>query len=766
MILRRYLRREVLVNAAVGLLLFTFVIFMQDLGRALEATVHADAGSLAQLLALVLPTALVFTLPISLLVGLLIGLGRLGVDNELMAMRTGGVGPSRLLRPLLEVTAATLAVALFLTLWLAPYSARRLTVLTARLASVELATEVQPHVFFEPEDNPNWVIYTGGTEAGGRVWKQVLVAETAPLPGANPSTPPPTEATPVLTMAAEGTLVRRGANLVQLHLVNGAQYKLDADHPETSLVSAFQSIDIPFALPASPDTALSVTAIPLSQLWYRARYAPDWRAARVELHRRFALALACLALALLGIALGLRGGRGGKAGGFVLTLILVFVYYLLFIFGLGMARQGRMPPWLGAWGADLIFLALGAWALSRLDRIPHRPVEGIDPVAWVRSALSRRGRAAAPILERRRWMPSLLENYTIREFLGYTGLLLAAFLILVLVFTLFELTGPIVQNHVPAQVVLAYLLYFSPQMLYMMIPVAILVGVLITFGLMSKANEITAMKALGVSIYRLLMPVVFVAALLSAGQFALDATWLPSFNQKQDALRAQIKGQPAQTYRNPEHKWVFGQHNDIYYFSFFDPGSKVMAEVSVFQFDPQGFQMTRRIFAREARWDDAISAWVFTNGWVHEFAANGDNQFQRFVVASFSDLPETPAYFATDTRLGTQMTYSELRRYIDALRHRGYDVSRLNVTLAKKLAYPLITVVMALLAFPFALTVGRRGTVAGITVGIVVAIAYWSSASLLEALGNLNQLPAYLAAWTPDAIFLGVGVYLLLRVPT
>ncbi|HVA63475.1 MAG TPA: LptF/LptG family permease, partial [Terriglobales bacterium] len=164
--------------------------------------------------------------------------------------------------------------------------------------------------------------------------------------------------------------------------------------------------------------------------------------------------------------------------------------------------------------------------------------------------------------------------------------------------------------------------------------------------------------------------------------------------------------------------------------------------------------------------DDAISGWVFTNGWEGEFHDYAERGFQRFQVASFGGLPETPAYFTTDARQGTQMTYLELRRYIQALRKSGYDVSRLSVTLAKKLAYPLITVVMALLAFPFALTVGRRGTVAGITIGIVVAITYWTAASLLEVLGNLNQLPPAMAAWTPDALFLGVGVYLLLRVPT
>src|SRR6185312_7037140 len=489
--------------------------------------------------------------------------------------------------------------------------------------------------------------------------------------------------------------------------------------------------------------------------------------ARVEYYRRWALAFACFALALLGIPLGLRGGRGGKSGGFVLTLMLVFGYYLLFILGLGLARQGRLPPFWGVWGANLVFCVVGAWSIWRLERLPHRPVEGLDPVAWVRAALSRR--RVSPRLDRAgmmsHWTPKLLEGYISREFLGYSGLLLVTFLVLVLVFTLFELIGSILQNHIAPTVVLRYLLYFTPQMFYMMAPVAILMGVLITFGLMSKANEVTALKASGVSAYRLLIPVLVAACALCAIQFGLDATWLPGFNQKQDELHAQIKGQPAQTFRNPEHKWVFGQANDIFYFSFFDPGRAEFAGISVFEFSPANFQLTRRIFAKSARWDDSIHSWVFTNGWERVFGPT-QNSFQRFQVASFGRLQETPGYFATDARQGSQMTYRELQAYIHTLQASGYDVARLSIALWKKLSYPLITVVMALLAFPFALSVGRRGTVAGVTVGIVVAIAYWSSASLLEALGNLNQLPAVLAAWTPDVLFLGIGVYLLLRMPT
>lgn len=759
-ILRRYIRAEVLRHALLALLLFTFVLFMQDLGKAIEASVHTGPAAFAQLLILVLPAALVFTLPIALVVGVLIGLGRLGVDHELVALRTAGVSGRRLLTPLLQVAAASLALTLVLTLWLAPLALRRLDHLTTSLAAAEAADAVQPRVFFEPEKDPNWVLYVGGDAPGGG-WKQVLAANMA-----HP-------AAPELTLADRGVLLTRrardGATLLQLHLTNGAQYKSTPDNPASSLVSSFQSIDIPFFLPPRPASSLSLTALPLGALWRRARFAPDWRAARVEFHRRFALAFACLALALLAIPLGLRGGRGGKSGGFVLALILVFAYYMVLVLGLGLTRQGRLPPFLGVWAANLLCLACGLWALSRLDRLPRRPVAGADPVAWFRAWVARRlpsaSLAVRPI-RRRSWMPRLLEGYILREFVGYTGLLFAAFLLIVLVFTAFELMGSILQNHISPGTVLEYLLYFSPQTFYLLAPVAILVGVLVTFGLMSKANEVTALKSCGVSAYRLLAPVLLAALILCGLQFALDATWLPGLNQKQDALRAQIKGQPAQTYRNPGRTWVFGQNHDIYYFTFFDPGRASFADVSVFQFDPQRFQLTRRIFAREARWDGSIPGWVFTNGWERTFPASAPSVYQPFQVASFPQLTEAPAYFATDARQGSQMGYSELRRYIATLQASGYNVARLSIALGKKIAYPLITVIMALLAFPFALSVGRRGTVAGIAVAIVVAIAYWSSASLLEALGNLNQLPAAVAAWTPDVLFLGAGLYLLLRVPT
>jgi lipopolysaccharide export LptBFGC system permease protein LptF len=112
------------------------------------------------------------------------------------------------------------------------------------------------------------------------------------------------------------------------------------------------------------------------------------------------------------------------------------------------------------------------------------------------------------------------------------------------------------------------------------------------------------------------------------------------------------------------------------------------------------------------------------------------------------------------------MNFGQLDDYISDLRQSGFDTMRLRVELWQKLAYPLVAVVMAVLAIPFALSMGRRGSLTGIAVAIGVALSYFVVNALFDSMGNVNYLPAALAAWTPDVLFGLVGGYLLLRTPT
>jgi lipopolysaccharide export LptBFGC system permease protein LptF len=112
------------------------------------------------------------------------------------------------------------------------------------------------------------------------------------------------------------------------------------------------------------------------------------------------------------------------------------------------------------------------------------------------------------------------------------------------------------------------------------------------------------------------------------------------------------------------------------------------------------------------------------------------------------------------------MTFGELSGYINDLRQSGFDTKKLSVQLDRKLAYPAITLVMAMLGMPFAFATGKRGSVAGFAVAIGIAVLYMGTSSLFEAMGNVNTLPPSLAAWSPDLLFALAGGYLLLRTPT
>ncbi len=232
--------------------------------------------------------------------------------------------------------------------------------------------------------------------------------------------------------------------------------------------------------------------------------------------------------------------------------------------------------------------------------------------------------------------PLLLDEMILRDFAMYLGMILLSFILLTLVFTFFELLGDIVRNRIPMLMVGQYLLNVTPSMIYIMTPLSVLLAVLTTLGLLQKTNEITAMKATGTSIYRVIFPIFVIAAAISTGLFFFDQFYIPAANQRQETLRNQIKGKPAQTYLRPDRKWIFGEHNTIYYYEFFDPDQNTFANITAFQFDPATFELTGRVHASRARWSAELNKWVFEQGWARTFRGSAIQSFHQFDA---DDLP-------------------------------------------------------------------------------------------------------------------------------
>ncbi|HLV88106.1 MAG TPA: LPS export ABC transporter permease LptF [Candidatus Sulfotelmatobacter sp.] len=770
-ILTRYILREVIAHALIGVAIFTFVLFTRDLGRILELVVRASAPlpSVAEIFFFTVPLALTYTLPMSVLLGILIGLSRLAADSEITAMRASGMGVWSFLRSVSLFVVIVWVLALANGLYIGPRAQASLGRLEDRLKGSQVSFEVQPRVFYE--GFPKYVLYVQDVKSaqGAAVWKGVFMADISDA------------ANPKITLAKEGVVVSEGPDRLHLHLIDGSAHETIPTDPTHYQISTFEQTDIPIELPSAEnktDESQPASVMVTGALLEKARRV-DPVAARwylIEFHRRFSLPTACLVLALVGIPLGLSSKKSGKSGGFVLTILLVFAYYVVSLIGVSLARQGKVPPWFGAWLADFVFLVLAFLLLMRAERrpfelasfrffskplaVPARPHNGRGrrENAFERASTRRRVFSAS--------FPTLLDDYVLRDFFLYLVLILSTFLVLVVVFTLFELLGDILRNQVPTSIVAEYLLNVTPYLLYNVAPLVMLLAVLVTFGLMQRSNELTAIKATGISIYRIVSPVLVAAGIMSCALFLADQFYLPHTNQRQEALHNQIKGKPPQTYLRPDRKWIFGQKNDIYYFQYFDTDRDQFANLTVFQLDKASFTITRRIHADRAHWEDTLNRWIYEQGWDRSLNVSAIANYRPFDVATFPDLPETPSYFKKEVKQYTEMNYEELRRYIRDLQQSGFDVVRLRVQLNKKLSYPLITFIMAVLAIPFSMSTAKKGAITGVAVAVGIAVFYTVVSRLFEAMGDLSQLPPAIAAWSPDLIFILVGGYLILKVPT
>jgi LPS export ABC transporter permease LptG/LPS export ABC transporter permease LptF len=775
-ILTRYILGEILSHTLIGCALFTFILFMPNLGQILETVVRNSSplSSVAEIFVFMLPNTLKVTIPMAVLVGVLLGLSRLAADSEIIAMRASGLGIGYFVRVSAIVAIAGTTLGLVNSLFVAPRANQAILDMQQALETSQASYQIQPRVFYE--DFKNLVLYVQDVRSGTGAanWRQVFMADVS-----DPTTP-------LVTTAASATVVNDSPQVLLMRLRDGARHEIAPGQPQRYVISTFNTTDLPLILGTQNDVHLgrvdtAIYAMPMAALEARA-HGPDARRFQLELQSRFSYPAACLVLMLVGVPLGVISRRGGKSSGFVFTLLLVVLYYVLSYTGIALGRQNKLSAFLAVWLANLLFAAAGSfllWQMATGSRLLSAMSHWTSKLADWKPAAKPNGADFSALFERFRRVRRgprgaflrILDEYVVREFVGMFLLVLASFVLLMLVFTFFELVGDILRNHIALSVVGTYLLNLTPSMVYQIAPLAVLIAVLVTFGVLNRNSEIIAMKATGISLYRLVIPVISISAVLAVSLFLFDQYYLPQANRRQESLRSTIKGKPPQTFLHPEQKWMFGQQQTgqpgrIFYYQFFDPDTSEFANFTVFEFDPTTFSISRRIFASRVYWDDDRQTWQFQNGWECTLAGQMQTSYREFKFASFPEIHEDPSYFKKESLQSQEMNFSQLERYIRDLRQSGFDTMRLRVALWHKLAYPLVCIVMAVIAIPFALTMGRRGSLTGIAVAIAIALAYWVVDDLFGAMGYVNYLPAAFAAWSPDVLFALAGGYFLLRTPT
>lgn len=781
-ILSRAIFKEVFTSAILGTFLFVFVLFLRTIERlsSLLVKTAAPPSVVAKLLLYALPSTIPFALPLGVLVGILIGLSRMSADSEITAIRAAGISSASVVRPVLLFSVCAMCITGMASLWLTPLSLHLESLAARNFAAAQLTGNIESRIF--DEQFPNTVLYVGNVETVAKqiIWGQVFIADVTPpdqleREGKNRGSGP-------RIIVAEQAIPHPDApnNRIVLDMRNYRSTERDKDGH--------------FVLTAAPNQVWTLQAQKQEELQlnktvqemetgslYKRVYQrhdlsrEDYVDAAIELHQRFALPLACILLALVGIPLGLSSRKGGKSMAFIMTVVLAFLYYLGFITLIGLAKKGSLPVPVAVWTPDAIFLVVGTFLISRLERPGDNDLAALVGAAG-RRVMKRLG-DLRPMPGARQFRfsgirrfglrPMLIDAYVLNGFLFYFCVLVAALVTLIEVFTFFELLGDMIKNDIGMSTMVDYLWHLAPSLVYQLTPIGTLVASLICFGILTKYNEVTAFKASGISVHRLAAPVLVISFVLSGLLFTFDHYYIPEANRRQERLRAVIKNKPVASYLNPNRKWVYGQGCRIYNYQAFDGRKSIMSNVNVYELDPQTFRVLRQISAQRARWDAPHHTWLFENGITQTDKLNG-NSYQPFYGTSaiFPELTETRSWFVREEKEYKEMNFEELSEYIRELKSSGLDTIPLQVQYYKKFAVPLFALIMAILSIPFAFIAGNRGAMTGVGISFGVAIAYWTIGTLFEQVGDLNQLPAVMAAWSPDIIFSLAGLYLMARMKT
>jgi lipopolysaccharide export system permease protein len=308
---------------------------------------------------------------------------------------------------------------------------------------------------------------------------------------------------------------------------------------------------------------------------------------------------------------------------------------------------------------------------------------------------------------------------------------------------------------------LRYFLYIIPGIVKQMVPVAVLMGTQLTFGLFSKNNQLIAFKSSGISMLRISAPILMLSMVACLMVFILGEGLIPLTNARAlEIWNIQVKKMQPRAVLINERIWYKGDRA-IYSFDQFNFQEQKSAQATLYFFDPQ-FKLEARLDAAGASWQD--SGWRFYNGIYQTYRAGNNHSSEPFQEKQLT-LPETPEDFRYKEKSGEEMTFAELTAYIEKVQREGYEATPYRVERQMRLAFPVVSIIMALIGISIAL---RREKGIGLAQGIVTSLAvtflYWIFFGFSRSLGLAGIFPSFWAAWSSNILFLLIGGYLLLNI--
>jgi len=767
----KYVLQEISTPFNVGLTVYSFTMLVNVFFMLSELLISKGAPpvTVVRMLLFIMPTILSLTVPMATLMGILAGLSRMSSDSEVLALRTLGVHHHRLYKPVLVFSVLTWIISTLLSMFLAPETQFQFRRLQNQVFLSKAINQIKPRTFYT--ELKDYVLFFEDVDAKTKEWRNVLLY----------SYKQPQYDLVILADRGKFTYTSENRRSGYMTLYKVKMHRFKRIDPEESYeLTRCEVLIEDVAEHYNAETKRMYPDMPVHKLWelmHKESQERDNPRMAIEFHNRFAFPFAALALGFLGVSLGISTKRGGRTSGFVLSLALIFVYYALITLGRNLAVSRTISPFVGIWGANIFLLAVGFLAFRVTSRGASLRFDSLRRFGnRVRSLWKRIPKPSFRTLILVRYYPArlrlrmikILDAYVMRRLIFTFMLIFLSLMAVMYLSKILELIDNIFNNNLPFSLVLQYIYHNTPEIISITLPIAVLTAVLLCFSLMSKQNEIVTIQVSGISVHRVLLPALIFGLIVSLLFFALQEGVIPRSSEKAQEILDVIhgKGRNAASHEDMQRYWVMDDSRHVFFYQEFSEKEQCFKRFNMIELE-EGFAVKRRLSAESAVWKDEFTL-VLRKGTERRFQSSAPIRTHSFRQLELS-VPGGDRFFRkikTSSISTDHMNVTQLREYVAYLEANQSDSTRYRAKIYQKMLYPFSSLVMVLIAIPFAFLMGRKGSMHGIGAAVAISMVFMGMMALLNSFGNNGLLPPLLAGALPYLLFTAVSLVMIVKIRT
>ena len=355
---------------------------------------------------------------------------------------------------------------------------------------------------------------------------------------------------------------------------------------------------------------------------------------------------------------------------------------------------------------------------------------------------------------------SILDKYILRKFSAILLFALVAFIIIFIIVNVIEKLDDFLDNNVPLIVFVQYYVYSIPYILTLTLPIAMLLASLFSMGTMSRHNELVAMKAAGISLYRIVAPLLAFSFMMCIFAFVFSEVVVPGASEKKESIADEFLEKKRERWRKRIDKvYVRDDKDRVVSMQYYRTVDQTGYAVRISKMNDH--TLASRIDARKMVWEDSI--WVLYDGYIRNFAAGIDKEAYPFDKVTLDETNLKPKDFAKIISRPEEMSYWDLEEFVTNVKRSGGNPDKWLTELHMKLAIPFANFIIVLFGAPLSSRRRRSSSATGFGISLAIVFIYFGIVKTGQTMGHNGFLPPFFAAWSANMLFAAAGIFTLLK---